>query len=155
VTVKGADGKEASLPLSRTWTAVTTRPVAADAVKPGSFVATANMQQADGVGKSIEIRLFEPGNKAGEGNRPMAQPGQIMTNATVTAATRTANGLELDVTYPGGTRHIIVPPDVQIIGAVPVDREAVKPGVTVTANSAAGDDGVFRVTRVAIAPPKP
>jgi hypothetical protein len=151
ITLKDKDGMTVTVPLTRTWTVIATRPVDIEAIKPGSFVATANTNLDTGSGKSIELRIFEPGNKGGEGSRPMAQPNTTMTNATVTAVTKGAGGRELDVSYPGGTRHIIVPPDVQVIGNFPVDRDHVKPGVTVTALATKGEDGVARAARLTIA----
>ena len=151
VTIKGVDGKLTVVPLARTWTAIGTKPVDIEAIKPGSFVATANTDIDANTGKSIELRIFEPGNKGGEGSRPMAQPGATMTNATVTRVTKGAQGRELDVAYPGGVRHIIVPPDVKVIGNFPLDRGAVKPGVTITALAAKGPDGVVRATRLQVA----
>ncbi len=150
ITIKDKDGATAVVPLIRTWTVVATHPVDIEAIKPGSFVATANTNIDAATGKSIELRVFEPGNKGGEGSRPMAQPNTTMTNATVTAVTKGAAGRELDVAYPGGTRHIIVPPDVVVIGYTPVDRDRVKPGVTVSAAALKGDDGVVRVARLQI-----
>jgi len=150
ITVKGADGKETVMPLVKTWTVVGTKPVDPDTIKPGSFVATANTNIDAGTGKSTELRVFEPGNKGGEGSRPMAQPNTTMTNATVTKVTKTAQGREIDVTYPGGVRHIIVPSDMPVIGNFPLDRSAVKPGVTVLAIGAKGADGVARGTRIQI-----
>ena len=151
VTIKGDDGKITVMPLVKTWTAVGTKPVDPDTIKPGSFVATANTDIDANTGKSIELRVFEPGNKGGEGSRPMAQPNTTMTNATVTKVTKTAQGREIDVSYPGGVRHIIVPSDMAVIGNFPLEHSAVKPGVTVTAIGAKGADGVARGTRVQIA----
>ena len=151
VTIKDKDGATSVAPLTRTWTVVATHPVDIEAIKPGSFVATANTNIDAATGKSIELRVFEPGNKGGEGSRPMAAPNTTMTNATVTTVTKGASGRELDVAYPGGTRHIIVPPDVAVIGYTPVDRDRVKPGVTVAAvANVKGDDGVARVGRLQI-----
>jgi hypothetical protein len=150
VTVKAADGKVTVLPLIRTWTVVTTRPVDIENIKPGSFVATANTNLDDKSGKSIELRLFEPGSHLGEGSRPMAQPNTTMTNGTVQTVKKGAGGRELDVSYPGGVRHIVVPPDVQVIGSLPATRDAVKPGVTINAIATKGDDGVARGTRISI-----
>ncbi len=150
ITIKSADGKETVMPLAKTWTVVGTKPVDPDTIKPGSFVATANTNIDAGTGKSTELRVFEPGNKGGEGSRPMAQPNTTMTNATVTKVTKTALGREIDVTYPGGVRHIIVPSDMPVIGNFPLDRSAVKPGVTVVAIGAKGPDGVARGTRIQI-----
>ncbi len=151
VTLKAADGAVTVVPLARTWTVIATRPVDIDSIKPGSFVATANTNIDATSGKSIELRIFEPGSKLGEGSRPMPQPNTTMTNATVTTVTKGAGGRELDVAYPGGTRHIIVPPDVQVIGNFPVARDRVKPGANITVLLVKGDDGVARGTRVTVA----
>ena len=151
LTIKDKDGKTSDVPLARTWTAVATRPVDIEAIKPGSFVATANTDIDANTGKSIELRVFEPGNKLGEGSRPMPQPNTTMTNATVQTVTKGAQGRELVVSYPGGTRHIIVPPDVQVIGNFPIDRDSLKPGDEISAFGVKGDDGVARATRVQVA----
>jgi hypothetical protein len=150
LTIKAQDGKTTEVPLSRTWTAVATRPVDIESIKPGSFVATANTNIDADTGKSIELRVFEPGNKGGEGSRPMAQANTTMTNATVQTVTKGAQGRELVVAYPGGTRHIIVPPDVQVIGSFPIDRDSIKPGDAISAFGVKGDDGVARATRVQV-----
>ncbi len=150
LTVKDKDGKVSDVPLAKTWTAVATHPVDIEAIKPGSFVATANTDIDANTGKSIELRVFEPGSKLGEGSRPMAQPHTTMTNATVQTVTKGAQGRELVVTYPGGARHIVVPPDVQVIGSFPVDRDSIKPGDEISAFGVKGDDGVARATRVQV-----
>ena len=50
-------------------------------IKPGDFIASGGTRGPDGVLRANEIRIFSaPG---GEGQFPMAQPGQTMTNATV------------------------------------------------------------------------
>jgi hypothetical protein len=151
LTIKTQDGKTSDVPLSRAWTAVATRPVDIEAIKPGSFVATANTNIDASTGKSIELRVFEPGNKGGEGSFPMQQPNTTMTNATVQTVTKGAQGRELVVAYPGGTRHIVVPPDVQVIGNFPIDRDSIKPGDEISAFGVKGDDGVARATRVQVA----
>jgi hypothetical protein len=151
LTIKDQGGKTSDVPLSPTWTAVATRPVDIESIKPGSFVATANTNIDAGTGKSIELRIFEPGNKGGEGSFPMQQPNTTMTNATVQTVTKGAQGRELVVAYPGGARHIIVPPDVQVIGNFPIDRDSIKPGDEISAFGVKGDDGVARATRVQVA----
>ena len=148
VTIHAADGKDTTLGFAPGWALVTTKQVPQDAIKPGGFVATANLNQAEGVGKSIEIRLFEPGSKLGEGSRPMAAPNTTMTNANVSKVEKTANGLEIDVTYPGGTRHIIVPPDMKVIASIPTETSALKAGAHVTAVATKTPDGAMKVARV-------
>jgi hypothetical protein len=150
LTVKADDGRITVVPLAPAWTVVVARPVDIEAIKPGSFVATANTNIDATSGKSIELRIFEPGNKGGEGSRPMNQPNTTMTNATVQTVTKGSGGRELDVSYPGGTRHIIVPPDVKVIGNFPAPRDRVKPGATVSLAAVKGEDGVARAARVPV-----
>jgi hypothetical protein len=151
LTVRDKDGKTIDVPLATTWTAFVARPVDIDSIKPGSFVATTNTNIDADTGKSTELRLFEPGNRGGEGSNPMAQPNTTMTNATVQTVSKGAQGRELVVAYPGGTRHIIVPPEVKVIGTFPVDRDSIKPGEEITAFGVKGADGVARATRVQVA----
>jgi hypothetical protein len=50
-------------------------------IKPGDFIASGGTRGPDGKLRANEIRIFSaPG---GEGQFPMSQPGQTMTNATV------------------------------------------------------------------------
>lgn len=155
LTLKDAAGNDVKLGLAPNVVVLAARPIAREDIKPGDFVASANLSETDGIGRSIEMRVFEPGSRAGEGNRPMTQPGaaanQMMTNATVTKVVRTGKGLELDVQYPGGVRHLIVPPEVTIVGSYPVEASQLKPGVPVTVNAIAGADGALRATRIQIA----
>ena len=111
----------------------------ASAIKPGSFVATANVSQPDGSGVSKEFRVFAPALKGlGEGHGPMAgeAPGTMMTNGTVSAeVVSTPRGREMDVTYGGngaqGVRHIVLPPNVTIREMSLVARAQIKPGIAV------------------------
>jgi hypothetical protein len=103
-------------------------------IKTGSFLGTTNVPDPSGTGSSTEVHIFPPGVKMGEGDRPMpAAPGAApsrMTNGTVTAAgagggSRMTNGsagnvsagdkgVQMDVAYQGGTRHIVVGPSTPI-----------------------------------------
>ena len=155
LTLRDATGKEVTLGFAPNVAVLAARPVAKEDIKVGDFVASANLSETDGVGRSIEMRLFEPGSRAGEGHRPMTQagaaPSQMMTNATVTKVARTAAGLELDVQYPGGIRHLIVPPEVTIMGSYPVDPGSLKAGMPVNVNATRAADGSLRATRIQIA----
>jgi hypothetical protein len=51
-------------------------------IKPGDFIASGGTRGPDGKLRANEIRIFQA--PAGEGQFPMSQPGQTMTNATVT-----------------------------------------------------------------------
>jgi hypothetical protein len=90
-TIKSFDGKTISLSAGDgtvttvqvtpgTRIVLNVRKTVAD-IKPGDFVASGGTRGPDGKLRANEIRIFSaPG---GEGQFPMAQPGQTMTNATV------------------------------------------------------------------------
>ncbi len=81
LTVTAANGSMQSAAVNAT-TRVTTnvKKTLAD-IKPGDFIASGGTMGPDGKLHANEIRIFStPG---GEGQFPMAQPGQTMTNATV------------------------------------------------------------------------
>jgi hypothetical protein len=82
LTLTGADGSTTTAAVTAT-TRITAnvKKTLAD-IKPGDFIASGGTRGPDGVLRANEIRIFSaPG---GEGQFPMAQPGQTMTNATVT-----------------------------------------------------------------------
>lgn len=129
--------------------------IEASAIKPGSFVATANVSQPDGSGVSTEFRVFAPALRGlGEGHFPMAgeAPGTMMTNGTVAAeVVSTPRGREMEVMYSGvggqGVRHVVIPPSVAIREMSLADRAQIKPGVAVQIRAAHAPDGML-VARV-------
>jgi hypothetical protein len=125
-------GKTVMVNLSPKWTVVVMKPVDVSAIKPGSFIGTTEVEKADGTGRSLEVHVFPPGVKMGEGHYPWdLKPHSMMTNGTVGKVVASPQGRTLDVSYPGGARHILVPPNVPIVQITPGTRELVKPGVQV------------------------
>jgi hypothetical protein len=61
-----------------------------------------------------------------------SKTGSRMTNGTVGKVVSSANGRELDVSFPGGTRHVQVPADALITSVTPADRTLLKPGISVS-----------------------
>jgi hypothetical protein len=154
VTLRDKDGKVVEVAMTPSWTISSVRSLDAGAIKPGSFVATANTVVDDHSGRSTELRIFEPGYRPEEGTHLMAQQSNTaMTHGTVASVTRGTEGVELEVTYPGGSRHIIVPPDVKITGYDLQDRKVLKPGVRVSAVARKGPDGVLRAGRLVLSQP--
>ena len=64
-------------------------PIKLEDIKPGSFIGTAAMPQADGTQRALEVHVFpESMRGTGEGFRPFdLQPQSTMTNGTVGAVT--------------------------------------------------------------------
>lgn len=132
VTVKTRDGKSVEIGLTPDWAVQITQPITAADIQAGSFIGTAEMPQADGVGRSLEVHVFPPGVKMGEGHYGWdLKKGSMMTNGTVGKVVSGAKGRELDVTYSTGVRHIVVPPKAPIVQIAPGDRGLIQQGAKV------------------------
>src|SRR5205085_4698057 len=115
--VKGAKGVVQTVTLTPNWTVAVMKPVTPDAIKPGSFIGTAEMPQKDGTGKSLEVHVFPPGVKMGEGHYGWdRKPKSMMTNGTVgTVVAGKKGSRQLEVNYSYGKRTITVPANVPIV----------------------------------------
>jgi hypothetical protein len=133
LNVQTASGAQV-IALTPTWSVTVAEPVKVDAIQPGSFIGTAEMPNPDGsTGTSLEVHVFPPGVKMGEGHYGWdLKPGSMMTNGTVgTVVKGKAGSRELDVNYSYGTRHITVPPKVPIVQFTSGTHAQVKSGVPV------------------------
>jgi hypothetical protein len=132
VTVTTKDHRTVRVGLSKDWTASVLRPIGVSDIAAGSFIGTAEMPQEDGSGRSLEVHVFPPGVKMGEGHYNWdLKPGAMMTNGTVGKVVANKKTRELDVSYSTGTRHIVVPPKVPIVQITPGGRSLVHPGVKI------------------------
>ena len=132
LTVKGQKGVT-KVALAPSWTVAVMKPVEPDAIKPGSFIGTAEMPQKDGTGRSLEVHVFPPGVKMGEGHYGWdKKPGSMMTNGTVgTVVAGKKGSRQLEVNYTYGKRTITVPKNVPIVQITGGQRSQVKPGIPV------------------------
>ena len=93
LTVKSADGKTVTVKLADNAVVAKNKKVDFSAIKSGDFIASAAVEKEDGKLHAQELRIFpEALRGVGEGHRPMAQPKQTMTNATVAEITGTSSG---------------------------------------------------------------
>ncbi|MBL8773100.1 MAG: hypothetical protein JNK30_17085 [Phenylobacterium sp.] len=132
MTVKGQKGVT-KVNLAPQWTVAVLKPVTPDAIKPGSFIGTAEMPQKDGTGRSLEVHVFPPGVKMGEGHYGWdLRKGSMMTNGTVGTVVAGRKGTrQLEVSYSYGKRTINVPANVPIVQITPGQRSQVKVGTPV------------------------
>lgn len=132
LTVKGARGVQ-KVALAPSWTVAVLKPISPDAIQPGSFIGTAEMPQKDGTGRSLEVHVFPPGVKMGEGHYAWdKKPGSMMTNGTVGKVVAGKKGSRtLEVSYSYGKRTITVPPKVPVVQITGGQRSQVKPGIPV------------------------
>jgi hypothetical protein len=133
LTVKPAKGPAQKVGLAPQWTVAVMKAVTMDAIQPGSFIGTAEMPQKDGTGRSLEVHVFPPGVKMGEGHYGWdLKPGSMMTNGTVGKVVAGKKGTrQLEVSYSYGKRSITVPAKVPIVQITGGTRAQVKPGIPV------------------------
>jgi hypothetical protein len=144
-------GKTETVKLGPNWTVTVLKPVDVASIQPGSFIGTAEMPQKDGTGRSLEVHVFPPGVKAGEGHYGWdSKQGSMMTNGTVGKVTATPKGRELEVSYPNGERKIVVPPGVPIVQFTNGERSLIKPGIPAFLIAPPGKDGGLTANGIVI-----
>jgi hypothetical protein len=149
VTLQDKDGKAFTVQMTPGWTVSVNRKVEATTIKPGDFVATTNVPIDTDSGKSTELRILEPGYRPEQGTHAVsATDSHMMTHGTVKSVIETDAGVRLEVTYPAGSRRIVVPAGVPITLSDPLDRSVLKPGLTVVGVTRPSPDGVSRASRL-------
>jgi hypothetical protein len=153
LTVKPDRGPVQTVTLAPTWSVAVMKPVAIDAIQPGSFIGTAEMPRKDGSGgRSLEVHVFPPGVKMGEGHYGWdLKKGSMMTNGTVgTVVAGKKGSRELDVSYSYGKRHITVPANVPVVQITGGSRAQIKPGVPVFMVAQKGAGGALMANAISI-----
>jgi hypothetical protein len=151
LVIQPRHGGAETVKLSADWAVVVMKPVDVAAIQPGSFIGTTEFEKPDGTGVSLEVHVFPPGVKMGEGHYPWdLKPHSMMTNGTVGTVTAKGKGRMLEVSYPTGSRRILVPPNVPVVTTVPGDRSLVVKGVSVFILAAKQADGTFAANRVLV-----
>jgi hypothetical protein len=150
VTVKATDGAAVKLTLTDKAQIVGVVKATLADVKPGSFVGSAAMPQADGSQKALEVHIFAESQRGtGEGHRPYTTPGSTMTNGTVGDMVTATDAQTLTVKYKDGEKKIVVPPGVPIVRYEVGGRGDLKPGVHITAlNAVKKPDGEIEAPRL-------
>ena len=121
-------------------------------IKPGSYIGTAAMPQADGTQKAIAVSVFpEAARGTPEGHYPFdLLPESTMTNATVDDVATMANGANgraLKLKYKGGEKTVVVPADAPVVTSKAGDKSLLVPGASVSlfAQELAGKPTVVRI----------
>ena len=166
ITVKERSGEVITLVRLADMEVSEVYPLALADIKPGSYIGTAAMPQADGTQVALEVLVFpEAARGTGEGHRPWdLRPDSTMTNATVAdlaaAPSSVPGGQKLTLKYKDGEKIVIVPAGVPVVSFKPgkMDEQAlVVPGakVLITAQEKDGKPTALRmvVGRNGFAPP--
>jgi hypothetical protein len=153
LTITSREGDTLTLHLTPDYTMTAVVKASLADIKEGSFVGTSAMPQPDGTLKALEVHIFpEALRGTGEGFRPWdLQPGSTMTNATVTSSVSGVDGNTLTLTYKGGEKKVVIPPNIPIVTYAPADKTDVHAGVPISVSSAQKlPDGTLQASRITI-----
>jgi hypothetical protein len=169
--IKATSGEVLAVKLAERVRLSGRSPANATALAPGAFIGVTATPQPDGTLLAREIHVFpESMRGTGEGHRPMAdQPGNTMTNATITGAgvraaapadtatnarvagvTGAPGNRMLTLVYQGGEKTLVVPESVPVAMVEPADRTLLVPGAHVIVYGAQQADGTLAAERVTI-----
>jgi hypothetical protein len=171
LTVKSRGGETLTIKMADNVNVVAVVKASLADIKPGSFVGSAAMPEADGSFKAIEVHIFpESMRGTGEGDRPYdARPKSTMTNGTVGVSAnatgtvgsdvaKAGGGTTLTIKYKEGEKKIDVTPDTPIVTYAPGSKDELKPGAAIYITAATKEaDGTLSAGRInvgrGIAPP--
>lgn len=149
LTVKDRSGEVVELLPSDKLVVQEVYPIALSDIRPGSYIGTAAMPQADGTLRAIAVSVFpESARGTAEGHRPFdLLPQSTMTNATVADVVAAPSGRSLQLKYKDGEKTVIVPPEAPIVTSRPGDRSLLVPGASVSlfAQAVAGKPTALRI----------
>ncbi len=127
-------------------------------IKPGDYVGTGAVPQADGTQRAVELRIFpkpqEDGGHFYEGW--FGAPKGTMTNGfvqpvTVTATAGGGGEPSILVKYPQGEKRIIIPPDANVVRNLVGSMDDLKPGAVFRVAAASKQpDGTYTAKAVAV-----
>jgi hypothetical protein len=151
LSLTSRSGQKLTVALASDTVIVAIVPIKIEDIKPGSFVGSAAMPQADGTQRALEVHVFpESARGTGEGHRPFdLQPESTMTNGTVGTVSGSA-GRTLTVTYQGGQKTIVVPPDTPVVTYEPGSPALLAPGAHVIVMGTEASDGKISATRISV-----
>jgi hypothetical protein len=130
-TVTLTDGSSFSL-TDATRVAIA-RSIAATDLEPGQFVAITATREPDDVLLASIVSVFPASSTVAARQFPM-DAVNLMTNANIDQATiDTVSGVELSVSFEGGTSRVRIPPDLEVILRTDGSTADIQPGMRVVA----------------------
>lgn len=134
LTVKDRGGEVVTLALSDKLVVNEVFPMELADIKPGSYIGTAALPQADGSQRAVAITVFpETSRGVAEGHFPFdLLPQSTMTNATVADVVGSATGRQLQLKYKGGEKTLVVPPGTPVVSFKPGSPALLVPGASVS-----------------------
>jgi hypothetical protein len=163
LTIKTADGQALTVTLADKARITIRAPGDPSRLDQGLYVGVTAAPQPDGTLLASQINVFpESMRGTGEGHRPMSNlPGSTMTNATVqqvnvvtnasvTGVSGTADMRRLVLSYAGGQKTVIVPPSAMVVFSEIGDRNALVRGAHVVVYATRRPDASLVSERVSV-----
>jgi hypothetical protein len=153
---KGSDGATMTLKLAdKAAITAVVKATFAD-IKPGDYVGTGGVPQADGTQKAVELRIFpkpqEDGGHFSEGW--FGAPNGTMTNGfaqPVTATSAGAGDPTIVVKYPQGEKRIVILPSTHLVRNLLGSKDDLKAGAAFRANAATKQaDGTYTAAAIVV-----
>jgi hypothetical protein len=155
---KAADGSAITLKLSDNAAITAVMKATFADIKPGDYVGTGAVPQADGTQKAVELRIFpkpqEDGGHFYEGW--YGAPNGTMTNGfvqpvTATTPTTGPGDPSIVVKYPQGEKRIVISANAHVVRNVFGNKEDLKVGAAFRAQAATKQpDGTYTATAIAV-----
>ena len=149
--IKDRDGAEVKLTVTDNPLYVAIVKSTMADIKPGMFVGSTGMTQADGTQKAIEVHIFpESMRGTGEGHYDWdLKPNTKMTNANVEQTVAGTDGPVLTVKYKDGEKKLMVTPETAVVSYVVGSKDDLKPGIKVFIGAAKKQpDGTVQTPRI-------
>jgi hypothetical protein len=149
--IKNRDGEEVKLTVTDNPLYVAIVKSTMADIKPGMFVGSTGMTQADGTQKAIEVHIFpESMRGTGEGHYDWdLKPNTKMTNANVEQTVAGTDGPVLTVKYKDGEKKLMVTPETAVVSYVVGSKDDLKPGIKVFIGAAKKQaDGTVQTPRI-------
>jgi hypothetical protein len=153
---KGSDGATITLKLAdKVAITAVVKATFAD-IKPGDYVGTGGVPQADGSQKAVELRIFpkpqEDGGHFSEGW--FGAPNGTMTNGFAQPVTATSTGAgdpSIMVKYPQGEKRIVITPSAHVVRNLLGSKDDLKAGAAFRANAATKQpDGTYTAAAIVV-----
>jgi hypothetical protein len=153
---KGADGSTIVVKLADNAAITAVLKATFADIKPGDYVGTGAMPQADGTQKAVELRIFpkpqEDGGHFYEGW--YGAPNGTMTNGFVQPVVATtgsggASDPSIVVKYPQGEKRIVIPANAHVVRNVFGSKDDLKAGAAFRVQAAAKQpDGSYTASAI-------
>ena len=148
LTLTAPDGSTKTVAFGPSTLVLERTPATLSDITKGDAMGVTTHRAEDGSMVATAINIFSPElyKVVRKGQFPMQQPGQIMTNAVVSAFMASGDGHSLTMSYEGETYPITVPDSAEIHRLVTVSMDAVKKGVHVLVRGSQNPDGTVKAS---------